>query len=209
MIKSSLASYFHRFNKMNILSLKKRVLTICLFSTLILMTQIPLSSSIRHPRKHMYDNIVQEMSKKYNIPSGLIHSIILAESNYNSSAVSSKGAVGLMQLMPATAREYGVMNRYDPEQNIEGGVKYLKYLMKLFNSKTDLVLAAYNAGQEAIKKYRGIPPYKETINYVRKVKSNFGKPFIASGSTIYKFYGDSGKIIITNNPNFRVKNKKK
>ena len=159
--------------------------------------------------RHTYDNIVQEVSARYNVPAKLIHSIILAESNYDPWAVSKKGAVGLMQLMPETAREYGVVDRYDPQQNIEGGVKYLKYLMKLFNDKTDLVLAAYNAGQEAIKKYDGIPPYNETINYIRKVTANYNKVYISTRTEIFKFKTDSGKIILTNNPNYRVRKKNK
>ena len=182
-----------------------------LFLVMILLFMLVSNNTlaVNSTGRHTYDNIVQEVSARYNVPAKLIHSIILAESNYDPWAVSKKGAVGLMQLMPETAREYGVVDRYDPRQNIEGGVKYLKYLMKLFNDKTDLVLAAYNAGQEAIKKYNGIPPYNETINYIRKVTANYNKAYISTRTEIFKFKTESGKIILTNNPNYIVRKKNK
>jgi soluble lytic murein transglycosylase-like protein len=167
------------------------------------------SAAINTSGRNAYDGIIQEVAYRYNVPAKLIHSIILVESNYDPYAVSKKGAVGLMQLMPATAREYGVEDRYDPRQNIEGGVKYLKYLMKLFNDKTDLVLAAYNAGQEAIKEYDGIPPYNETINYVKKVTANYNKAYISTRTQIFKFRTESGKIVLTNNPNYVIRKENK
>lgn len=115
-----------------------------------------------------------------------------------------------MQLMPETARVYEVKNIYDPVQNIEGGVKYLKDLIKLYNSNTRLVLAAYNAGQEAVKKYGGIPPYPETKNYIKKVMNSYNKPFIGRHKTIiYTFYDENGKLILTNTPYIRSVDKKK
>lgn len=179
------------------------------FALFLFMLVINNTSAVNSTGRHTYDNIVQDVSARYNVPAKLIHSIILAESNYDPWAVSKKGAVGLMQLMPETAREYGVIDRYDPRQNIEGGVKYLKYLMKLFDGKTDFVLAAYNAGQEAIKKYNGIPPYNETINYIRKVTANYNKAYISTRTEIFKFKTESGKIILTNNPNYIVRKKNK
>jgi len=114
--------------------------------------------------------LIMANSKKYSLPSWLVEAVIHAESYYDPLAISSAGAVGLMQLMPATARRYGVYNRQNPEQNIEGGVRYLKDLLIMFDGKLDLALAAYNAGENAVKKYGyRIPPYKETQNYVRKV----------------------------------------
>ncbi len=110
----------------------------------------------------------QKVAQKHGVEPDLIHAIIRAESNYDSFAVSEKGAMGLMQLMPATANAYGVNNFCDPEENIEGGTKYLKDLIKLYGGKTNFVLAAYNAGQEAVKKYKGIPPYPETRNYISR-----------------------------------------
>ena len=103
-----------------------------------------------------------------------------------------------MQLMPSTASQYGVRNIFDPRENIEGGVKYLKDLIRLYQGKTDLVLAAYNAGQEAIKKFGGIPPYPETINYIEKVKASYQQPFIKTKTKIYKFIDKRGRVVLTN-----------
>jgi soluble lytic murein transglycosylase-like protein len=147
-----------------------------------------------------YDNLIRSIAQKYRVEDDLIHSIIRAESNYNQWAVSSKGALGLMQLMPDTAVQYGVKNVFDPRDNIEGGVKYLKDLIRLFSGRTDLVLAAYNAGQQAVKKYNGIPPYQETRNYIKKIMLDFGynKEYIKRKTIIYRFYDERGKIVLTN-----------
>ncbi len=159
--------------------------------------------------KKQLDQLIKTIASRYKVPPELVHSIIDVESNYNHKAVSPKGAVGLMQLMPETAKKYGVIDIYDPRQNIEGGVKYLKDLMKLYNRRTDFVLAAYNAGQEAIKKYGGIPPYPETKNYIEKIKASYPKSFITTRTKIYKFYDDSGKLILTNTPYLFTFSKKK
>jgi soluble lytic murein transglycosylase-like protein len=105
----------------------------------------------------------------------LVDSVIRVESNYNPNAVSSAGAMGLMQLIPSTARRFGVNNTFHPEQNIEGGVRYLKYLMQLYKGDERLALAAYNAGEGAVAKYKGIPPYRETQNYVYQVGKKLGQ----------------------------------
>lgn len=146
------------------------------------------------------DQIVLQVAGRHRVPPVLVHSIIHHESNYNSRAISPKGAKGLMQLMPQTAKEYGVKNVYDAKDNIEGGVKYLKDLIKLYRGKTSLVLAAYNAGQEAIKKYGGIPPYPETRNYIKKIMASYPKSIIKTRSKIYEFYDHSGKLVLTNTP---------
>jgi soluble lytic murein transglycosylase-like protein len=104
----------------------------------------------------------------------LVHSIIKVESNYNTHAVSNKGAQGLMQLTPSTARMLGVSNSFDPQQNIEAGVKYLKYLKDIYKDDR-LALAAYNAGPGAVDKYKWIPPYAETENYVYQVGKRYGE----------------------------------
>lgn len=96
----------------------------------------------------------------------LVHAVVTVESGYQAAAVSPKGAVGLMQLMPETARQYGVANRRDPQQNLRGGTRYLCDLLAQFNNDLSLALAAYNAGPNAVNRYRGIPPYEETRNYV-------------------------------------------
>lgn len=122
--------------------------------------------------KRRHTNTIRIIAERYNLPQSLVHAVITAESAYDSDAVSRAGAVGLMQLMPATAKRYGVRNRRDPYQNINGGTKYLRDLLILFNQDMELALAAYNAGEGAVKKYNNtIPPYKETQNYVKKVLS--------------------------------------
>ena len=121
------------------------------------------------------DEIVDTFSSKYNIDGDFIKAIIKQESGFNPNATSKKGAMGLMQLMPSTAKSLGVINAYNPWENVEGGVKYLKGLMDRFNNDEKLALAAYNAGPNAVKKYGGIPPYKETQNYVNSIMSAYNK----------------------------------
>lgn len=151
--------------------------------------------------KKKYDGLIQTVADNYGVDALLIHSIILTESNYNEFAISSKGAVGLMQLMPETARDYGVKNLYNPTENIEGGVRYLKHLMNYYGN-LDLSLAAYNAGPEAVAKYGGVPPYPETRRYIKKVKAYLSqtKAIKRRKSKIYKFYDESGKVVLTNSP---------
>jgi soluble lytic murein transglycosylase-like protein len=115
--------------------------------------------------------IVERIAAEQSVPAELLHSVIQVESNYNSGAVSPKGAQGLMQLMPETARRFGVPNSFDPVENIQGGAKYLKYLLELYKGDYPRALAAYNAGEKAVARYGGIPPYVETRNYVTQVQS--------------------------------------
>jgi len=119
------------------------------------------------PSKEISD-LVDQTARTHQVDPLLVHSIIKVESNYNSFAVSNKGAEGLMQLMPPTARMLGVSNSFDPQQNIEAGVKYLKYLQGVYKDDR-LALAAYNAGPAAVDKYKQVPPFKETQNYVELV----------------------------------------
>jgi len=120
--------------------------------------------------KKKYTPLIQEAAIKHGIDPKLVHAVIYAESAYDAKAISSAGAVGLMQLMPATARQYGAQNRKDPKQNIFAGTRYLKYLLGLFNNDLELSVAAYNAGENAVKKYKNqIPPYPETQKYVKQV----------------------------------------
>lgn len=154
------------------------------------------------------DRIVQEVAHKYSLEPALIHSIIKIESNYDPWAISPKGAMGLMQLMPTTAAQYGVKDIFDPRQNIEGGVRYLKDLIRLYQGRTDLVLAAYNAGQEAVKKFGGIPPYPETIKYIEKIKASYNKPVIRTRTRIYKFIDKKGRVVLTNDRQYYLKNRR-
>jgi len=113
--------------------------------------------------------IVEAAARAYDLNPELVDSMIRAESNYNPYAISPKGAQGLMQLMPGTARRFGVKNAFDPKENVEGGVKYLKFLEDMFQDDR-LAIAAYNAGEGAVAKYGDVPPYKETIEYVARVQ---------------------------------------
>lgn len=120
--------------------------------------------------KARYDQMVEEVSRTYGLESALLHAVIAVESSYNPKAVSKKGATGLMQLMPATARRYGVANAFDPVQNLGGGARYLRDLLEMFDSDVSLALAAFNAGENAVKKHGNrIPPYRETLSYVPRV----------------------------------------
>ncbi|MEP6538855.1 MAG: lytic transglycosylase domain-containing protein [Bryobacteraceae bacterium] len=119
--------------------------------------------------------IVEDAARRNQVDPLLVHSVIQVESNYNASAVSPKGAQGLMQLIPATARRFGATNSFDVKENVEAGVKYLKYLNSLYPNDLRLTLAAYNAGEGAVAKYRNnIPPYRETEHYVFKVGEKYG-----------------------------------
>jgi hypothetical protein len=131
-----------------------------------------LKSVVKAPEN--LEDIFKEASKKYGISEKLLKAVAKAESNFNPSATSKKGAAGVMQLMPATARSLGVDDPYDARSNIMGGAKYLKENLERYKGNVDLTLAAYNAGSNNVSKYGGIPPFKETQEYVKKVKNYMG-----------------------------------
>ena len=118
-------------------------------------------------------SMIDEASEKYGVDSKLVQALVQQESGFNPNAKSKAGALGLMQLMPATAKGLGVNDPMNPKENIEGGVKYLKSMLDRFHGNTILALAAYNAGPNAVSKYDGVPPYKETQNYVKAILKNY------------------------------------
>lgn len=124
--------------------------------------------------------LIYEQAKIHDIEESLIKAVIYTESYFNPNATSHKGASGLMQLMPATAEKYGVDDLYNPRQNIIAGIKHLKYLLNLYPYKLKHAIAAYNAGENAVNKYNGIPPYKETQGYVKKVMKHYRRFQLAS-----------------------------
>jgi soluble lytic murein transglycosylase-like protein len=152
------------------------------------------------------ERIVHEAADRHNVDPALVRAVIETESNWNPSAVSRKGAVGLMQLMPTTAQRFGASDFYTPQQNVEAGVTYLKTLLERYDGNLDLALAAYNAGEGAVDKAHGIPRYRETRDYVQKVQNAYYRPGsgrLSSGFTlrprsIRKNEDPSGRVIFTN-----------
>ncbi len=165
-------------------------------------------SSSQADLRKLYDPIIQNIAAKHKVDAELLHAVIRAESNYDRFAISNKGAMGLMQLMPATVARYGVMNVFDAADNIEGGTRYLKELIALYEGRTELVLAAFNAGQEAVKRYQGIPPYPETRAYISRVQATYDKPVTAFRRPVYKYYDENGRLVITTEPRGAVQIKK-
>jgi soluble lytic murein transglycosylase len=126
----------------------------------------------RSSYRGQFDDHIQAAASAFSTSVDLIKAVIQVESEFDPLAVSSKGAQGLMQLMPATARRFSVRDAFDPRQNVFGGVQYLRFLLDLFHGDVDLALAAYNAGENAVLRHGGIPPYRETRNYVQKIRSH-------------------------------------
>ena len=151
------------------------------------------------------EKLVREASERYNVDPALVRAVIETESNWNPAARSRKGAVGLMQLIPSTAQRFGVNDAFNPKQNVEAGVRYLKVLLERYNGNLDLALAAYNAGEGAVDRAGGVPHYRETRNYVQRVQDAYYRP--GSGrmedaythfSRIHREVASDGRIIFTN-----------
>src|ERR1700687_901070 len=151
------------------------------------------------------EKLVREAADRHRVDPALIRAVIQTESNWNPAAYSNKGAGGLMQLIPTTARRFGVNDVFNPQQNIDGGVHYLKTLLDRYNGNLDMALAAYNAGEGAVDRAHGIPAFRETRNYVQKVQDAYFRPGSArlgdlwtNPRAIHKNVEASGRIIFTN-----------
>ena len=151
------------------------------------------------------EKLIREASERHRMDPALVRAVIETESNWNPAAVSRKGAGGLMQLIPTTAQRYGANDVFNPQQNIDAGVQYLKRLLERYNGNLDLALAAYNAGEGAVDRAHGIPAFRETRNYVQKVQDAYYRP--GSGRLAYGWFSQraihrdldpSGRIIFTN-----------
>lgn len=163
--------------------------------------QSPSSAAVTEDSQN-FAPLIRDYSAAYGIDEDLVRAIIKVESNFDPRAVSHKNCKGLMQLHPDTAKRFGVTDIFDPAANIEGGVKYLDFLMKSFDRQLDLVLAAYNAGENAVRRYEGVPPYSETLNYVDKVKNIFGEELVNDLSRrprkIQRLVDAAGNVLLTN-----------
>lgn len=149
-----------------------------------------------------YSDIINDACDKHGVDPALVHAIVKVESDFNAYAVSRKGAMGLMQLMPQTAVELNVKNSFNPSENIYGGVKYLRYLLDRYEGNLQLALAAYNSGETSVKRWGTIPPFRETQQYVKKIlqiyNGNCKTP--APRYTIFVGYGTDGTLVLTDNP---------
>jgi soluble lytic murein transglycosylase-like protein len=145
----------------------------------------------QHDRRTRYDDIIERHASKYGVDPTLVRAVIQVESNFNPRCLSHKGARGLMQLMPGTAKRFGVKDVHDPDQNIRGGVQYLSKLLAMFPNDLQRALAAYNAGEGAVQRYGGIPPYEETSTYVKRALTvYYGRPY---GGGAVSFAAKRGK----------------
>lgn len=170
---------------------------LAVFAALVFLAAGLMGASSPEGGRKKYGPFVRVAAEKHGLDENLIHSIIQVESNYNPAAVSVKGAVGLMQLVPETASQYGVQNVFDPQQNIDGGVRYLKDLFSRYRNDLRTVLAAYNAGPDAVKKHKGVPPFPETLRYIRKVLSVYNGRGGTGGGQLYSLRDARGKILLT------------
>jgi soluble lytic murein transglycosylase-like protein len=146
-------------------------------------SQLASLSAVSPGERKAVEDAVHAMAPRFGLDPGLVLAVIAAESAFDRTAVSPKGAQGLMQLMPDTASRFGVANAFDTEQNLRGGMTYLAWLLEQFRGDLDLALAGYNAGEKAVEQYRGIPPYDETREYVRRIRAVYRGPNSAAATT--------------------------
>jgi soluble lytic murein transglycosylase-like protein len=151
------------------------------------------------------EKLVKEAAERHQVDPALVRAVIETESNWNPSAVSRKGASGLMQLIPTTAQRFGANDLFSPKQNVEAGVSYLKTLLERYNGNLDLALAAYNAGEGAVDRAHGVPSYRETRNYVQRVQEAYFRPgsgrldsAYTRANQIHRVVESSGRIVFTN-----------
>jgi hypothetical protein len=151
------------------------------------------------------DQLVREAAERHRVDPALVRAVIETESNWNPGAYSRKGAIGLMQLIPTTAQRFGANDAFNPKQNVDAGVRYLKTLLERYNGNLDLALAAYNAGEGAVDRAHGIPAYRETRNYVQKVQNAYYRPgsghldsTYVRANSIHRDVDASGRIIFSN-----------
>ncbi len=179
----------------------------------VMIVSSPVSNSNHDSQRYSnIEKIAERKSFQYRLDPSLVKAIIKAESDWNPSAISPKGAIGLMQLMPQTIKHMAVSNPFDPAQNIDGGIRYLKYLLKRFHGDLTLALAAYSAGPTAVERYGTIPPYRETRYYVNKILSSYhGKTFYPqrkrkrhstsnNSQKIFRKVMPDGTVLYTNSP---------
>lgn len=166
----------------------------------------PLPRSVLYDgNRHRYQPLINAAAAQHGVDAGFIACVIEAESGFNPAAVSRAGARGLMQLMPSTAMQYRVENPFDPESNILGGTRHLKSLLRKYRGSMKLALAAYNAGEEAVAKYEGVPPFRETREYIAKILRNYSKSAalsdeLAAKHKIYRYTSSDGSILLTDTP---------
>jgi soluble lytic murein transglycosylase-like protein len=168
-------------------------------------TASPVLSASDQANREKIEEMIREVSARYRVDPALVRAVIQTESNWNSSAVSRKGALGLMQLVPGTAQLLGVNNAFDPKQNLDGGVHYLHNLLERYNGDLDKALAAYNAGPGAVDRAGGVPRYRETREYVQKITDSYYRPgsdrlprAFDAPRPIYRAVSTDGRTVFTN-----------
>ena len=172
----------------------------------LLVLQLGVETVVSHAPPDKLDLIVQDAAQRHNLDPELVKAVITTESGWNPRAISNKGAVGLMQLIPGTAQRFGVGNSFDPVQNVEGGTTYLKSLLDRYNGDLPKTLAAYNAGERAVDMFGGVPAYRETQRYVQKVTDTYFRPGSGRNPTLWsppriavrREVDPNGRVVFTN-----------